>query len=534
MAAAAGARTRQNGGRMDLSPARRALRSIALSGLVLALGALPAAANGAPPAEARAAWFLDGDRRVDVERLAAEPAAPALTPVRLRYAGRAHAVRAFVDRTAIVTLPPGIEPRLDDLGARPLRALMPSAGLWLVEDTRGGDGIDVARRLRDARAPGVIRAVPNLYLERKIFGAHTPSDPRYPGQWFFANLKMPEAWGRTLGDDKTTIVVVDTGCDLQHPDLVSKIDPGLDVADGDMDPSPDPSQKGAAHGTSCAGLAAASTDNGEGIAGGCPACRLRCVRLLSDDAVPISADVEAYQFALDVDAAVISNSWGFTQPMPVPTPLETAINNVFDNGRGGRGALVLFAMGNDDRVIGDDELEAVRGVLGIGAINNFDEQTPFTNSGNSVDLVAPTGTLTTDLSGPAGDDPSDYTSLFGGTSSACPVAAGIAGLLVSAAPDRTSQELYDVLIKTARPAPFATPDANGHDQVYGFGIIDPVKALDEVLPKPVADAGADAGPGPTDDEGGCSCSQAPAPPAGAAFYAVGMALAAARARRRRR
>ena len=378
------------------------------------------------------------------------------------------------------------------------------------------------------------RAVPNLYLERRAFAAHTPTDPRYPGQWYFANLKMPEAWGRTLGDDGTTIVVVDTGCDPDHPDLVSKLDPGLDVVDDDMDPSPNASEKGAAHGTSCAGLAAAATDNGEGMAGGCPACRLRCVRLLADAPVPVSADVDAFQFALEVDAAVVSNSWGFTQAMPVPQPLATAINNVFDHGRGGRGALVLFAMGNDDRTVGDDELTGVRGVLGIGAVNNFDEQTPFTNSGNSVDLVAPTGTLTADISGAAGEEPGDYTSLFGGTSSACPVAAGIAGLLVSAAPERTSQELYDILIKSARPAPFAEPDANGHDVIFGYGIIDPVKALDEVMGKPPGDAGADAGSEPTDDEGGCSCSQAPAPPVGAGLYAMGLALAAVRARRRRR
>jgi subtilisin family serine protease len=506
----------------------RSLRFAAVSSLVLALGAVPARASN--DAVSDSPWFLDGDRRVEVERLPPVPELPALTPVRLHYQGRAREVRAFVDRTAIITVDPGTEPRLAHLGVKPIRPLMPSAGLWLVEDTQGGDGIDLARRVRNETR----RAVPNLYLHRKAFGAHTPNDPRYPGQWFFDNLKMPDAWGRTLGDAKTTIVVVDTGCDAKHPDLAPKLDPGRDVADQDDDPSPDPNQSGAAHGTSCAGLAAAATDNGVGIAGGCPECRLRCVRLLTDTPVPTSADVDAYQFALDVDASVVSNSWGFVDPIPVPQPLADAINNLFDHGRGGKGALVLFAMGNDDRVVGDDELQAVRGVLGIGAINNLDQQTPFTNSGNSVDLVAYTGTLTTDLSGAAGEDPGDYTSLFGGTSSACPVAAGIAGLLVSAAPDKTSQELYDILIKTARPAPFAVPDDKGHDEVYGFGIIDPVAALDALNPQGPADAGADAGPEPPAEEGGCSCKQAPSAPAGGALCAIGLALAALRARRRRR
>jgi MYXO-CTERM domain-containing protein len=512
---------------------RRALRIAAPLLLMLSLGAIPAAAAGDPgdALAVEAPWFLDGDRRVDVERLL--PAAgAALTPVTLRYQGLRREVHAFVDRTAIVALEPGAEVGLEARGARVVRPLMPSAGLWLVEDAWGGDGVDVARRLRSA--PGVARGVrhasPNLYLHRKAFGGHTPSDPRYPGQWFFQNLKMPEAWGLTLGDPKTTILVIDTGCDLTHPDLVSKLDPGIDVVDNDMDPSPDPAEKGSAHGTSCAGLAGAATDNGVGIAGACPACRLRCVRLITDTAVPISADVDAFQFAITVDAAVVSNSWGYTQPMPVPKSIADAINNVFDHGRGGRGALVLFAMGNDDRTVGDDELEGVRGVLGVGAINNLDEQTPFTNSGNPVDLVAPTGTLTTDIAGPGGEDPGDYTSLFGGTSSACPVAAGIAALLVSAAPDRTSAELYDILVKTARPAPFATPDAEGHDLIYGYGIIDPVKALHAVLDPP--DAGADAGGGGETQGAGCSCRAAPSPASSAWLYAAALALAALRRRRR--
>jgi len=173
--------------------------------------------------------------------------------------------------------------------------------------------------------------------------------------------------------------------------------------------------------------------------------------------------------------------------------------------------MVVFAAGNDDRVLGDDELEAVRGVLCVGAINNYDEQAPFTNSGKAIDLVAPTGTVTTDIAGSLGEDPGDYTTTFGGTSSACPVVAGISGLLVGAAPERTSAELYDVLTHTTRKAPFAQPDATGHDPIYGYGIVDPVAALRDVLGLAgEPDGGVDAGPKGTDPdepdaEEGCGC-----------------------------
>jgi MYXO-CTERM domain-containing protein len=482
--------------------------------------------------------LADGARLVEAERLGPpeiDAAGRALAPVRLRYAGRVQPVDARIDRTAIVKLDAGAAPELvaaalEEAGARLVRPLMPSIGLWLAEASQGGDGLDVAERLGSeaARARGVREAFPNLYVRLMATAdPYTPNDPRLPGQWYFEDMRMTEAWGLSQGDPGTSIVVVDTGCDLQHPDLAAKIDPGLDVVDGDADPAYQMGAVGAAHGTECAGLVAAVTDNGEGIAGGCPACRLRCVRLLADIDLPLSATVDTFNFAFEVNASVVSNSWNFADPIPVPQVIEDAVNNVFDNGRGGKGALVLFAAGNDSRAIGDDELQAVRGVLGIGAVNHLDEQTSFTNFGNAIDVVAPTGTLTTDISGTEGDDPADYTTAFGGTSSACPVAAGVAALLASAAPERTSAELYEVMIRTARPAPYAQPDQNGHDPIYGYGILDPVPALSDVLglaTPPAAKEEADAG---------CACSAAPAGDAGfgAALYAAALLLRRGRRRR---
>lgn len=489
--------------------------------------AAAASASASPTLEpSRLAHYVDRGQRVDVERLGPaelDAFGKELAPVALRYADGRHAT-AHVDRTAIVQIDPsaGVE-ALEALGLRPVRALMPSIGLWLVEDglveegvVEGeGDGLALAERLSSdaARARGVRAASPNLYLARRRFqdppAPYTPSDPRFAGQWYFDNLGMTEAWGYTRGAATTSIVVVDTGCDMTHPDLVDKLDGGRDVVDGDDDPSYLASDPGAAHGTQCAGIVGASTDNDIGIAGGCPECRVRCVRMLSDAPTPLSADVQAFQYALETEASVVSNSWGFVQAIPVPSALESAIVEVATNGRGGKGAMVLFAAGNDDREIGDDELQAVDGVVCVGAVNNFDDSTPFTNRGRSLDIVAPTGTLTTDIQGAGGDDPSDYTSLFGGTSSACPVAAGVAGLLVSAAPEKTGAELSRILIETTRPAPYAEPDARGHDLVYGYGIIQPAEALRVALG--LSGGGGTGGGGNDDgdgivDEDGCGCT----------------------------
>ncbi|WP_437776780.1 S8 family peptidase [Sorangium sp. So ce1097] len=518
---------------------RNPLAPLSSATLLFLAASVTGDALASPPA-ARMPSFLDGGRRVAVERLgpaALDRAGAALAPVRLHYPG-GRTVHASVGATAIVEVEPGTEGALAAAGVELVRPLMPSIGIWLVRDAAGSDGLDLAERLQGAGRPASVReAIPDLHVRLAARGApFTPNDPRLPGQWYFDDLRMEEAWGRTRGDASTSIVVVDTGCDLDHPDLAAKMDPGRDVIDGDDDPSYKPGEAGVNHGTACAGLVAADTDNGVGIAGGCPDCRVRCVRLLDEEPRPISESVDAFEFALEVNASIVSNSWGYAEPMPVPRVVEAAINRLFEAGRDGKGALVLFAAGNDDREIGDDELQAVRGVLTVGAVNHLEEETSFTNRGSAVDLVAPTGTLTTDIAGREGDDPTDYTSLFGGTSSACPVAAGVAGLLVSAAPELTAAELYDLMIRTARPAPYALPDEDGHDPIFGYGIIDPVAALREVLgdeppPPPLEGEGEPAGDAA--EQGGCACAAAGAPSGDGRGVAAAALLGLAAAARRR-
>ncbi|MBL8741928.1 MAG: S8 family serine peptidase, partial [Myxococcales bacterium] len=316
----------------------------------------------AAPAE-RAEQYQDAGRIVVVERAGAprlDQKLRLLTDVTLRFDDE-RTQRAAVDATALVQIEGDGAREVEARGGRLVRELMPSLGIWLVEDTTGGDGVDLAARLRtaDASARGIVHAVPNLYLAVRAFADYTPNDPELPAQWYFKNLGMEEAWGLSTGNADTRIVVIDTGCDLEHPDLAAKMGEGLDVADEDDDPSVEIDEQGFSHGTECAGLVGAVTDNEEGIAGGCPECGIHCVRMLDGELLPISANVAAFQFALDVDAAVVSNSWGFVDPAPVPSMLANAITNVAENGRGGRGAVVLFAAGNDDREIGDDELQAV-------------------------------------------------------------------------------------------------------------------------------------------------------------------------------
>jgi hypothetical protein len=105
------------------------------------------------------------------------------------------------------------------------------------------------------------------------------------------------------------------------------------------------------------------------------------------------------------------------------------------------------------------------------------------------------------------------------------VAAGVAALVASADPSLTARDLGALLIASARRAPFAVRDADGHDPIYGYGIVDPVAALREVLGIEVVDAGAGAARDAAHDasaredggsrdaaaQSGCSCNALGAP-----------------------
>jgi serine protease len=464
-------------------------------------------------------------------------------PVPVRYidpvSGREALAR--VGRGAIVQVDAGLSDDVDAvaralgrLGLVVVRPLFIHAGLWLVQSTDPGeDGVALAARLSaEGIVPGTLReAFPDLHLPHRLASTDAPAippdDPRYPGQWFFDEIDIESAWARSPGDADVVVAIVDNGCDLSHPDLAGKLDPGHDVVDDDDDPTFG-SGAGNEHGTACAGLVAAVTDNGLDVAGACPLCRATCTRLLggNGDAVPLNADVRAFALAFEDGVDVISNSWGFVDAIPVPQVLAAAIVDVQQNGRGGKGAVVAFASGNDNRQVGEDELLAVPGILGVGAVNNLGELTQYSNSGRSVDVVAPTGTLTTDITGPGGGAAGDVTTTFGGTSSACPIVAGVAGLVLAAAPELTADEVNALLERTAKQSLFATPDADGHDLAYGFGLVQPAAALQAVL----GDEDDAEGDGPAEQQGGgCSSTATPSPEAA---FALALALWTSRLRRR--
>jgi len=501
---------------------RRAIATCLTAGFAIASFGSTASLHAQHP---HSVSYRDGQRTCVVTRtLEIDAFTPGLNPVMVQCRGTTGPhFRAWVGTDALITFN---ERWLAQASSETVNAWLETHHLqleerllrdvWRVRSTALPEADRLASSLISEVQAGVLDAAsPDLSLiHRSAAIALPPNDPRYGGQWYLARIGIEAAWALSSGDPSTTIAIIDNGCDLVHPDLAAHLRQGYDALDDDDVPSFDPARTGNEHGTACAGIVAAVPNNEIGIVGVCPECSISCIRLINDAPIPVSSDIRAFEFALEEGHSVLSNSWGFEEDVAVPFALRRVIERVMEQGRGGLGAVVVFAAGNDAGLIGDDELQAIPGLITVGATTNFDETAAFSNRGACLALAAPTGTLTTDISGAEGESPTDYTSRFGGTSSSAPVVAGVAALLLSHTPSLTQAEVREILIRTARPAPFATPDAMGHDLHVGYGIIDPAAALGALFAQDpdagrLTDAGvaeSDASVTPTAPPGGCVCT----------------------------
>lgn len=373
--------------------------------------------------------------------------------------------------------------------------------------------LKIAHELQNDYTEEVEIAEPDLGYKVKL---HTvPGDTLYPYQWHLNNIgnlvglaagadvSAEEAWDITMGSRDIVICVIDDGFDLSHPDLGidDKIVAPMDFGQRDDDPMP--VSLNDRHGTACAGVAVAEA-NGQGVVGLAPQCSLMPIRFssyLSDSSI-----VEQFRHAMDNGADVISCSWGASNDyFPLSTKVKGIIHKAATLGREGRkGCVILFAAGNDNGPlrgkVGRRKIH--RGfalhpdVIAVAACNSLDERSYYSNYGKEIWICAPSsgspgrGILTTDVRRPSGYNPyGDYTYDFGGTSSATPLAAGLAGLMLTINPDLTSNDVKRIMAETADKIDTANGnyDANGHSEKYGYGRINAHEALKKVrferLPK---------------------------------------------------
>lgn len=323
-----------------------------------------------------------------------------------------------------------------------------------------------------------------------------PNDPLFELQWPLANREGAgdvgalEAWRYTRGSPDIVVAVLDDGVQLDHPDLAANIAaPGRNFGDGaPLGDGGGPVTAADRHGTAVAGIVAARGDNGLGISGICPLCRLLPVRVEGASNEGLAA---AFRYAAEQGADVITNSWGYDaqRRLAADAALGAEIRRVAEQGRDGRGLLIVFATSNDavDVCSGEDaDISALSSVLAVGVANHRDEL-GSSGYGECLDLVAGSkperrstiGVPTTDRTGLDGNEAGDYQLEFGGTSAAAPLVAGIAGLLLSLNSELTRAQLQGILEHTADkidPAR-AAYDAAGFSVRAGHGRVNAARAL---------------------------------------------------------
>ncbi len=289
----------------------------------------------------------------------------------------------------------------------------------------------------------------------------------WPGSTAGSDMRVSQAWGITTGSANIRVAVIDDGVDLFHQDLSPNLLSGYD-ATGQGSAGNALTVDG--HGTACAGIIGAVGNNNEGIAGVAYDCRIIPVRAGrtepgGTDAVYMDAWIAnginwAWQ---NGEADVLSNSYGGGSSASI---INNAIDNAVNNGRGGMGCPVLFAAGNDNT--GTVYYPAsYPPCIAVGAMSFCDERksniscdgetTWGSNYGSALDVMAPgVKVTTTDLRGTYGFNngsanfpfDSDYFGYFNGTSAACPNAAGVMALVLSANPSLTGDEARTILEST--------------------------------------------------------------------------------------
>ena len=341
-----------------------------------------------------------------------------------------------------------------------------------------------------------------------------PNDPLYETQWPLhtvgqlsddVSMHLETAWDTTLGKKPdrmpVKIAVVDDGFDLLHPDLKDRfIAPGFDISAGviDDDPTFDTND---IHGTRTSGLIAATANNSEGIAGVCPECSLLPVRLIGGGGpnelfVTGSAAATAITWAVDHGADVINNSWGPPDGNPrvpqhdgvvwkIPKVVDEAIRYTVKNGRGGLGSIIVWSSGNGGELMSYDGFANHPSVVAVGAIDSAGRRAYYSDFGHNLLLVAPSSgesrhekITTTDIRGLLGDNNTDYSAAYGGTSAAGAMVAGIAGLIIAAYPNLTAAQVIEAMLLSATPVDTQYGNyVDGHSRYYGYGRIDATGAL---------------------------------------------------------
>ncbi len=305
---------------------------------------------------------------------------------------------------------------------------------------------------------GVLTVEPNYKVHAQLI----PDDTFYPLQYGPAAIQAESAWNTTIGSG-VTIAIIDSGLDLSHPEFAGRIVAGYDFVNNDTIP-----QDECGHGTHATGIALATGNNTQGIAGIAWGANIMPLRVLDAGCGGSFADIaEALIWAADHGAQIINMSVGSASPS---TLMENATYYAYSHGS------AIFAAAGNSGLASVVYPAAYPWVMSVSAVNSTNARAGFSNYGAALDLMAPGVSIysTTPFN-------ASYNITFGtapqydflsGTSMASPHAAGAAALLTSLPCFTTPDQIYQALIDSALDL-----GAVGWDNLTGHGLIQIADAM---------------------------------------------------------
>ena len=340
------------------------------------------------------------------------------------------------------------------------------------------------------RVDDVEKAVERLQADPRVKYAHpnyilhtmaSPNDTHFSKQWGLRNdgqtggssgadIDAEGAWGRTTGDASVVVAVVDTGVDLDHPDLINKLVSGYDFVNNDAVPDDD-----AGHGTHVAGIAAAETNNGIGVAGVSWNASIMPVKVLNyAGSGTFSAISNGIIYAADAGADIINMSLGGLAASLDGT-LRDAVVYAHNTG-----VALIAAAGNDATPVSYYSWyygcmvycvpAAYPECITVAATDHNDVLASFSNYGSEVDIAAPGVSILSTYPG------SKYAWLSG-TSMSAPFVSGLVAIILADKSWLSNEDVRYKLCYSAEDVNVATYP--GEDDVMGYGRIN---AANSVVP----------------------------------------------------
>lgn len=277
----------------------------------------------------------------------------------------------------------------------------------------------------------------------------TPNDPYYSSEWHLQKISAPDAWDISLGSSSVVVAILDSGVDSSHPDLKDKLVQGYNFYDDNYDTS-----DVYGHGTKVAGVVAAATNNGVGVASVGWSVSIMPIRVTDVNGYALlSLLSKGLVYAADRGAKIAVISFQIFGGSSLTSAAKYFVE---------KGGLIFAAGGNTGVYVSDSDNPYI---ISVSATTNTDSIASFSTYGPFIDLSAPGVSIYTTIRG------GGYGAVSG-TSFSAPMAAGVAALIFSVNPSLSPGDIESILKSTA--VDLGDP---GPDIYYGWGRIDASAAL---------------------------------------------------------